>query len=124
MFRDTIKGWLENALDAGIKEQEFWFMTCGEVARAIESYNRRYKAESREKACFDYVLADLIGRSIARIHSSSATMPELYECYPSLFDNEEIQEQKAKKQAELSAIRFKLFTNSFNKRFEEAKKNE
>ena len=99
-------------------------MTCGEVARAIESHNRRYKAESREKACYDYILADLIGRSIARIHSSSATMPELYECYPSLFDNKEIQEQKAEKQAELSAIRFRLFANSHNKRFEGAQINE
>ena len=122
MFQDVVNNWLENALDIGIKEQDFWFMTCGEVARAIESHNRCYKAESREKACYDYVLADLIGRSIARLHSSSAKMPELYECYPSLFDSREIQEQKAEKQAELSAIRFRQFANSHNKRFEEAHK--
>lgn len=107
-------------MDVGIKEQEFWNMTCGEVARAIESHNRRYKQESRERACFDYVLADLVGRSISRIHSSSASMPELYECYPSLFESKEIQEQRAEKQAELSAIRFRLFAETHNKKFEGA----
>jgi hypothetical protein len=52
-------------------------------------------------------------------------MPEIAEAYPTLFDTKEIQEKKAEKQAELSALRFKQFATSFNKKFnkEEAKVN-
>ena len=52
-------------------------------------------------------------------------MPDISEQYPSLFDSVEIQEQKQKKKDELSALRFKLFADSFNKNFDnkEADKN-
>lgn len=81
------------------------------------------KRQAQERASADYILADMIGRSIARIYNSANTMPELGEMYPNLFDTEEIQERKAAAKAELSAIRFKQFADSFNKRFnrEEAK---
>lgn len=111
---EYIYKWLENALDIGISEHDFWNMTIAEFDRAIESYARRKKTEAQEKASFDYILADLIGRSLARLHSSSAHLPEITEVYPSLFDNEEMQEQKQKKTAEISAIRFKQFANFHN----------
>lgn len=97
-------------------------MTLGEVIRAIESRNRIIKLEAKERAAYDYMLADLIGRSVARIHSAANKMPEIYEAYPSIFDAAEIQEQQRAKQMELSAIRFKQFADSFNKRFKEATK--
>lgn len=83
------------------------------------SRHRVQKEELQEKATFDYNLADLIGRSISRIYNSSATMPDISEVYPTLFDSKELQQQKQEKQAELSALRFKLFAESFNKQFEE-----
>lgn len=67
-----------------------------------------------------YALADLIGRSVARLYNSSNTMPDISEVYPTLFDSEEIKQQKQEKQAELSALRFKLFADSFNKKFAES----
>ena len=83
------------------------------------------KRKAQERASFDYILADLIGRSVARIHSSSNQLPEISEAYPTLFDSKEIEERKATKKAELSALRFKQFAASFNKKFkEEAKTNE
>lgn len=106
--------WLENALDIGITEAQFWEMTVGEFDRAIESYARRKKLEAQEQASFDYILADLIGRSVARIHSSSVTIPEIAEVYPSLFDTEEIRQKKQEKTAEISAIRFRQFANFHN----------
>jgi hypothetical protein len=115
--------WLDNALDAGITEHDFWNMTLAELERAMASKRRMMKAQSQEKASFDYLLADLIGRSIARLQSSTHTMPEISEVYPSLFDSKEIQEKKQEKMAELSALRFKLFAKSFNDRFEEAANN-
>ena len=89
-------------------------MTIAEIERAVESKKRVKKIQDQEKAAFDYALADMIGRSIARIYSSSAKMPELYEVYPSLFDSENIQEQKQAQQAELYALRFKQFAQNYN----------
>ena len=111
--------WLENALDAGISEFDFWNMTIAELERAMESKARIKQIEAKEKAIFDYNLADLIGRSMSRLYSSSATMPELYEIYPTLFDSKEILEKKAEQRAEKSTIRFMQFAQSFNKRFEQ-----
>lgn len=98
-------------------------MTLAEVDRHITSYNRRQKAEMKERAALDWLLADLIGKSVARIQSSTVRYPSLTEAYPEIFkdDIEAIQEEKEKKQAELSALRFKQFAQSFNKRFEEAR---
>lgn len=93
-------------------------MTFAEVARATDSYNRIKRAEMQEKASYDYILADLIGRSVARIHNSSATYPEIGAMYPTLFDLEAIQQQKQEQKAELSALRFKQFAHSYNKRYQ------
>lgn len=92
-------------------------MTIAELERAIASKQRVNKTKAQERASYDYILANIIGKSIARIYSSSATMPEISEVYPSLFNSEEIEEQKAEHKAELSALRFKQFANAFNNKF-------
>lgn len=97
-------------------------MTPGEFLRAVESKKRVLKIEAQEKATFDYVLADLIGKSIARVYHSSNKMPEISEVYPTLFDSQEVEQKKAEKKAELSALRFKQFAASHNQRFEEVQK--
>ena len=96
----------------GISERDFWQMSLAEMDRAIKA---KKKAEQR-KASFDYVLADLIGRSVARAYNSENTMPTLAQAYPSLFDVEE--EERAIQQArdEMSVLRFKQFANSINKK--------
>jgi hypothetical protein len=109
--------WLETALDYGISEECYWNMTLAELDREIESRKRQQREKAKEKASFDYILADLIGRSVARIHSSSNKMPSIAEAYPSLFVAEEIEAQQQQKKDELSILRFKQFTQSFNKRF-------
>lgn len=117
--------WLDSALDMGISENEFWEMTVAELTRAVKSKKRQLKQQAQERASADYILADLIGRSVSRIYSSSATIPSISEAYPSLFDAEVIEEQTAAKRDELSALRFKQFANSFNAKFKEgAKANE
>lgn len=75
------------------------------------------KYEAQQKASYDYILADLIGRSIGRLYSATTKMPTIAEAYPNLFENEEIQEEIQKKKDEASAMRFRLFAQSFNKRF-------
>ena len=98
----------------GISEQDYWTMTIAEFDRAVESKRRVEKAKAQQQASFDYLLADLIGRSIGRLYSSSTKLPELAEAYPSIFDNEEIQEQKQKHRDKLSALRFKQFADFHN----------
>ena len=97
-------------------------MTLAEVNRVVESKQRVQKREQQEKASFDYILADLIGRSVARVYSSSNKLPAIEEVYTSIFDAKELQEQKEAKQAELSALRFKQFAQAYNKKFEEVSK--
>lgn len=88
-----------------------------ELRRAIASKNRIEKGRLKEQATFDYILADLIGKSIARLYSSSAKLPDIELAYPSVFDSQKLAEEKQAKVDELSALRFKQFANSFNDRF-------
>lgn len=101
----------------GITESDFWNMTIAELDRAIASRKRVMKMQAQERASFDYILADLMGRSVGRIYSSSTKIPEIAAVYPSLFDSKEIEENKAAKKAEISALRFKQFAESFNKKY-------
>lgn len=117
MFSDIVFRWLDVALDYGISEHDFWEMTIAELERAISSKKRVQKREAQERASFDYILADLIGRSISRIYNSANNVPSISEVYPTLFDSKEVEDAKSVKQDELSALRFRQFAKSFNKRF-------
>lgn len=97
-------------------------MTIAELVRLIESKKRIEREQEKKQASFDYILADLIGRSVARVYNSSNTMPDISAAYPLLFDTKEIEEQKNIKRAELSALRFKHFANAYNRSFKEAAK--
>lgn len=114
---------LEIALDYGIKEAEFWEMTIGEIERAIESKKRVEKEAAKDRATYDYILADLIGRSISRLYSSSARLPEISKVYPTLFDEKELEEKKKEKALEMSALRFKQFAQSYNSKYKEVAKD-
>lgn len=89
-------------------------MTIAELERAIQSRKRQEKARAQERASFDYILADLCGKSVARLYSSSNKFPEIAEVYPSLFDSQMIKEQKQEKRDKLSVIRFKQFAQAYN----------
>lgn len=104
-------------MDYGITEHDFWHMTFAEVERAIESKKRIMLHESQEKAAFDYIQAELIGRSVARLYSSTAKYPTLAEVYPSLFNAEEFNKKRQEERDRASAIRFKQFANAYNKNY-------
>lgn len=110
--------WLDSALDYGISENDFWEMTIAELIRAIQSKKRVQLDQERRRAAFDYILADSIGRSVARLQSSANRFPPISEVYPSLFTAEEVEEKMQEKKNELSVLRFKQFAHSYNKRFE------
>lgn len=115
-FTDKLDKWLNTALVYGITEHEFWNMTLAEVTRAVEAKQKVEKLELKQKAIFDYKLANLIAIGFAN------RLPDIWEMYPTLFNSEEEIEKREKKQAELSALRFINFAESFNKRFTEDKK--
>lgn len=97
-------------------------MTLAEVNRAANSKIRMIKIEDKKKASFDYILADLIGRSVSRVYNSSNKMPSISEAYPSLFTKEQEEEAVQEKKVELSALRFKQFAKSYNTKYKEVAK--
>ena len=109
---------METALDAGIKELEFWDMTIAEVERAIQSKNRLIKRAAQEQASYDYILAQVLSKNISVILSGKGQAPTIQEAYPDLFEDliEEHQKKIAEQKAEISALRFKQFAQSYNSR--------
>lgn len=99
-------------MSLGLSEFDFWEMTFLE----IEHYITAQKEQQKMRASFDYMLADLIGFSIARLQNSNNKMPTLAEAYPTLFDREQEREEIAKRQDELSALRFRQFADAHNKK--------
>lgn len=107
---------LNNALDYGITEEQFWDMTFAEIERAVNSKVRVLKLQAREKATYDYILAQLIAKGVGRALGDKSDYPTMEEAYPGVFD-EVVEERKAKAQEQrmnLSALRFKQFAQSYN----------
>lgn len=107
---------LDNALDSGLKELEFWEMTPAEVNRAIASSNRIAKAELKERATFDYIQANLIIKGFSIVMGGKGGYPSIHEAYPSVFEDmiREEEEKIQKKKDELSALRFRQFAEFYN----------
>ena len=76
------------------------------------------KAQERKQASFDYVLADLIGRSVARVYNSSNKYPSISDAYPSLFDNEEVQAKREELEIERFKANLQRFTQSHNQKIQ------
>lgn len=104
-------------MDFGLSEADFWNMTLAELARYVDSKRRLQRLAAQEQASHNYILADLIGRSLSRLYASSNTMPPIHEVYPTLFNDTSIQEEIQKKKDEMSVMRFKQFAQSFNSKF-------
>lgn len=114
MFSDYLEHWLEDFLDMGLTEWQFWDMTLAELNRYAESYQRVQKRELEKKAYADYRLADLIGYSMARIYSSEVKYPEIYDVYPAIFDREAIEGARQEATNKKSFEWLKQFADSFN----------
>lgn len=95
-------------------------MTIGELSRAVKSKLRVRKLEAQQKAQFDYTLAQMMGRACGMAFGTIKNeFPEISSIYPTLFDSEEIKQKKQEQKAELSALRFKQFAESFNTKFKQ-----
>jgi hypothetical protein len=94
----------------GLRESEFWDMTKAEVERYLEGAVWQMK----QKAQFDYALADLIGISVSRMMSENSTFPSISEVYPLLFENKEQKEDVQEMDMQDSINRFLAFANKHN----------
>lgn len=92
-------------------------MTFAELERAFKSKERVSKVEQQRQASFDYILADLMGRSISRLYNSSNKLPAIHEVYPSLFNSQEIEQEIQVKRNDLSILRLKQFAQFHNSKF-------
>lgn len=72
----------------------------------------------KTQAQFDYMLANLIGVSVARVVSKEAKFPSIEKVYPTLFTEEEFSEEKQKLKEEEA-----MTTNSKNRFLEFALKH-
>ena len=95
-------------------------MTLAEVERYLESRLRVREDEERRRANFDYILADLIGRSVSRVYNSSNKMPHIYDAYPSLFNKELLQQQEQERKAMAFAANLRQFALQHNAKITEA----
>lgn len=119
---------LNNALDIGIKEAEFWEMTMGEIERAVDSFRRTHQAQLKQRASMDYTLAGIIGLYVAQSFGGSGgvEIPTLEQCYPSLFE-EEVKEKEQKIEENkmiLSEIRLRQFSQQHNQKIKEVEREE
>ena len=85
-------------------------MTKAEVERYLQGAVWRMK----QKAQFDYSLAELIGASVARVLDSSNQYPSLYDVYPHLFEDEKKAEEETSTATTNSINNFMAFAMSHN----------
>lgn len=107
-FEESLVDFLKGCMIKGISEDVFWTSTYGELNRIVDSIIDSEKNKSKEKASFDYRLANLIGISVARIMSNEVEFPGIEEIYPEIFEAEIAAEarrkaQEAKKAAAMRA---------------------
>lgn len=91
-------------------------MTLAEIERATESYSRKKKYEAKEKATYDYILAQLITNGVGAAIAGGKGMPTLYEAYAHIFEEEIIKDEKQKQDLidTLSALRFRQYADFHN----------
>jgi hypothetical protein len=94
-------------------------MTFAEITRLIKAKHKAKRLESQEKASYDYILARLITKGTAIVLGDKSEFPSIDSVYSGLFDElrEEQEEKMQESKAELSALRFKQFANSYNDKF-------
>jgi hypothetical protein len=77
--------------------------------------------EAQERATYEYIQASLIIKGVGMVLGSKEEFPTVEEAYPGIFEDlvEKKQEEIQQKKDELSALRFKQFAQSYNKKFVE-----
>jgi hypothetical protein len=86
-FEEMCNDMLVQCLAIGLSRQEFFNSTLKEVTQYVEAYKKQQQNKLEEQAYFDWMLANLIGNSVARLMSKDAKFPKLEEAYPFVKDS-------------------------------------
>lgn len=107
-------------LDYGISEFDFWNMTLREIENCIKSKQRVRRMENQERAIYEYIQSTLIIKGVGIALGSKEEFPTVEQAYPGVFEDlfEKKQNELQQKKDELSALRFRQFAQSYNKKFE------
>lgn len=94
-------------------------MTPREIENHMKSKLRVRKLDAQEKAAYDYIQAALIVKGVGIALGSKEDFPAIEQIYPGIFKdmNEEKKIEIKQKKDELSALRFRQFAQSYNKKF-------
>jgi hypothetical protein len=100
-------------------------MTLREIDNYIKSRLRVRKLANQEKATYDYIQATLIIKGVGIALGSKEEFPTVEQAYPGIFEDlvEKKQDELQAKKDELSALRFRQFAQSYNKKWEVPKEN-
>ena len=101
---------LQPSINLGLDESKFWEMTIAEIIRYQEGAIWRMK----QKAQFDYALANLIGISSARMMSSDVNYPPIEDAYPNLFEKTKEEDEPEDIVVQNSVNRFMEFALRHN----------
>ena len=110
---------LKICLVAGLKEEEFWAMTYGEINRYLEAYNKKERLKSQREATNIYLLAQLIADNIAPMVSKEHKPKQFMEIFKHLYEEEtlkEVEKEKELKEAKTQSAKFRMFAEMQNKR--------
>ena len=86
-FEEMCNDMLVQCLAIGLSRQEFYNSTLKEVTQYVEAYKKQQQNKLEQQAYFDWMLANLIGNSVARLMSKDAKFPKLEEAYPFVKDS-------------------------------------
>lgn len=94
-------------------------MTLGEITKIIEAYEKRTKNRLKEKALMDYKLSQCIAANVANVLDKENRIPEFFEFYKEIFEeeNNELEKKKKNNELEMQKQRMKDFANFHNKKF-------
>jgi hypothetical protein len=100
---------LQPCINIGLEESKFWDMTVAELIRYEEGAHWRMK----QRAQFDYTLANLIGVSSARMMSKDVVFPSVEEVYPTLFSKSQAEKDAEEKQRQEEELATQNSVNRF-----------
>ena len=114
---------LIDALAYGLAEESYWEMSLSDIKRYFEKVAEKQLNEQRTAAILQYIQADIIGASVARLMSKSAKFPPLEKVYPNLFEPvlDEMEIAKQNRRNELSIERMKIYAAAHNRKRQKLK---
>ncbi|HEM4089471.1 hypothetical protein QE612_11240 [Streptococcus suis] len=96
-----INGFYPTALDVGIDPFSFWEYTLLELKELVESYNRQQFQKQKEIASHHFIQSQMIARFVSLMFQEKGEAPDIWEFYPTLFEEDRAQIEQARIERDL-----------------------